>query len=311
MGQDAIRSAPGGTTLEEVAMLATAKQKKQFRDLVGTGAAHGVNIALGELDKDGLDKLLGNGDELRAAVIETVTKKARELSISNQFANEEVSSTYVYPKEYRRVDLIGQTNRLRQLFPGIGFADDKLREAPLPKGAEGWFAIPRWQSFGATYKVALEKVLAKLAETRTDSFYNYRAGALGPGYLRQTDRKIRMMEKIGEAQEGYDILVVGAQFGLRHRGRSVRRACEVFVGNEFGFGAFEVGIMSLTHPERFVRWEQLHTDCAGDEYSPGADGQFDLAPIFDWHACRLEFDAGWFDIAYEYCGSVSAFLPQE
>ena len=78
-------------------MLATAKQKKQFRDLVGTGAAHGVNIALGELDKDGLDKLLGNGDELRAAVIETVTKKARELSISNQFANEEVSSSYAYP----------------------------------------------------------------------------------------------------------------------------------------------------------------------------------------------------------------------
>jgi len=48
----------------------------------------------------------------------------------------------------------------------------------------------------------------------------------------------------------HDILVVPAQFGLRHRGRSVRRVREVMNANEFGLGVFAIGIMLLTHPER-------------------------------------------------------------
>ncbi len=289
-------------------MTAIASQKKQLRDLVGSGAAHGVNIALGELDNDGLIKLLDNGDELRAAVIQTITSKAKELSVSNQFANEEVRSGYEYPKEYKRKDLVPQTNILRQLFPGLGFADEKVMEAPLPKGAEGWFAIPRWQSLGATYQEALEKVLSKIAEART--FTNYRKGQIEPERLRQTDRKIQKMQQIGDTQKDHDILVVPLQFGLRHRGRSVRRAREVFQGNEFGLGAFEVAILALTHPERFVRWKQLHTDCPGDEYAPGAVGKFVRAPIFIWDDGELVFSSVWFGHALEFYGSVSAFVPQ-
>jgi hypothetical protein len=32
--------------------------------------------------------------------------------------------------------------------------------------------------------------------------------------------------------------------------------------------------MALVHPERYVRWEELDTDCAGDEFAPDADGAF-------------------------------------
>ena len=52
----------------------------------------------------------------------------------------------------------------------------------VPANAEGWFAIPKWQTFTPTYGEAVEKVLAKVNETRT--FKNWREGGLGPDHLK-------------------------------------------------------------------------------------------------------------------------------
>ena len=52
----------------------------------------------------------------------------------------------------------------------------------VPANVEGWFAIPKWQTFTPTYGEAVEKVLAKVNETRT--FKNWREGGLGPDYLK-------------------------------------------------------------------------------------------------------------------------------
>ena len=119
-----------------------------------------------------------------------------------------------------------------------------------------------------------------------------------------------MFQKLGDEQKDFDILVVPAQFGLRHKGRSVRRAREVFTANEFGLGAFAIGIMLLTHPEREVQWEQLHVDCAGDEFAPGADGVFSGAPLFHFDVGRVKFRASWYDRARGLYGSASAFVSQ-
>jgi hypothetical protein len=78
---------------------------------------------------------------------------------------------------------------------------------------------------------------------------------------------------------------------MRHRGKSVRRARETFASNEFGLGAFAIGCMALVHPERYVRWEELDTDCAGDEFAPDANGVFSEAPIFYFYDDRLGFGA--------------------
>jgi hypothetical protein len=117
-----------------------------------------------------------------------------------------------------------------------------------------------------------------------------------------------MFQTLGDEQKDHDILVVAAQFGLRHRGRSVRRAREVMQPNEFGLGAFAVGIMLLTHPERLMHYDDLYVDCAGDEYAPEADGGFSSAPFFDFDDGRVEFHAYWFAHAYDSYGSSSAFL---
>jgi hypothetical protein len=59
-------------------------------------------------------------------------------------------------------------------------------EVALPSGAEGYFAIPRWQNLAGTYNEAIEKVLAKLASTRP--FYNYREAMTGPHRSEQDER---------------------------------------------------------------------------------------------------------------------------
>ena len=118
-----------------------------------------------------------------------------------------------------------------------------------------------------------------------------------------------VFQKLAEEQNGFDILVVAAQFGLRHRGRSVRRVREILLGNEFGLGAFAVGIMLLAYPELLAHYDDLWIDCAGDEFAPDADGDFSESPIFYFDDDRLWFST--YDVSYasEDCGSVSGFLP--
>jgi hypothetical protein len=229
---------------------------------------------------------------------------------SNQYANEGVKSNYGYPNGYQQKDVHAQANRLRALISGVGFADEKLAEQPLPNGAEGYFAIPRWQTIAPTYREAVEKVFALLAKQRKGKFYNYREGQLGEQYFRQSEKTAAAFQKLGDEQKGYDILVVPAQFGIWHRGRSVRRAREVMNSLEFGLGTFAVGIMLLTHPEREVQWEQLHIDCAGDEYSPDGDGRFVSAPFFYFNGDGLGFGYSWVGAPHDDFGSPSGFVSQ-
>jgi len=297
----------------------TSGQEKSYRRLLEDATEHGTKLALDKvpLDTDGMQMVLSHGDEIRTAVAEVIIAKTREFSVSNQFANEEVKSPYAYPAGYEVKSLERQTDILRQALPKLSlgtdvaghvkFFDEYRTTTKLPAGAEGFFIIPRWQKVAATYGEALEEVLALLDKSR--KFYNYRSGQLGAKQLRQSVRTSAMLAKLAEGQPG-DFIVLPAQLGLRHRGRSVRRAREVFLANEFGLDVFTVACILLTHPEREQVWEQLHIDCAGDEYSPDADGQFESAPFFVFSGGKLKFDAHWVGDAFGNYGSASAFSPQ-
>ncbi|MBU4285150.1 hypothetical protein KKF60_02220 [Patescibacteria group bacterium] len=277
------------------------KQVKRFaEDAVDRAIAEGL------LDKDGIQKLIENGDEFQA----DITVSIKKHSLSNQFADEEVKSSYGYLSGYKPKGITEQTNILRQLFPGAGFADEKLAQQPLPPNAEGWFAIPRWQSVAKTYNEAVQKVLDLIKKQRDGNFYNHREGRIGEQYLRQHERTAKKLQMLGNQQTGFDILVVASQFGLRHRGRSVRRAREVFTGNEFGLGAFKIGCMILTHPERLQHYDDPWIDCAGDEYAPAADGDFSRAPCFSFSGGEVRFGTDWVGSASAHYGSASGFLQQ-
>jgi hypothetical protein len=237
-----------------------------------------------------------------------------------QFAKEQVkSSYYTYPKGYTARPTLKKNLKylemelalLRADFPELSGYDEKFverirsGEIVLPRGAERWMLIPRWQMLAPTYGEAVKRVFDLIASKR--NFSNYREGLLGAEYLRQHEKSVKMFQRLCEEQGNADILVVPIQFGLRHRGRSARRAHEVFKQNEFGLGVFAVALMLHTHPERLVEWGQLLIDCAGDEFTPDARGDFSRSPVF-YFSCGVRFGGRWFNIAVGYYGSASAFV---
>ncbi|MBL7141636.1 hypothetical protein ISS21_00870, partial [Patescibacteria group bacterium] len=261
------------------------------------------------IDKDGIQRVIEKGNDLQEAIM----AKLKELSISNQFADEEVKSSYGYPAGYRPKPLEEQISILRGYWPKLDPSKQiiELERKPLISGAEALFAIVHWQTLAPTYGDALEKeVFPAIKTQRKGKFYNYREGNTGPQYLRQHERTAQKFQVLNEQQKNCDILVVPAQFGLRHRDRSARRAREVFTANEFGLGAFAAGIMLLTYLERLVSYGDLWIDCPGDEYCPNAGGQFASVPYFRFRDDGVGFGTRWSGLASGSFGSVSAFLPQ-
>lgn len=232
-------------------------------------------------------------------------KNAQEVV---SYAGERVPSSYGYPAGYRPKPLDLQIQILRAEFPKLGSYDKAAAAKAPPAIMEGVFAIPRWETVAPTYGEAVELVIAKIAARR--AVCNYREGQLGPDRLKESVRKVEMTAKLREAQKGHDILAVPAQFGLRYRGCSVRCARELFADNEFGLGAYEVGIMVLTHSERFTAYEDLFADCPGDEYAPESDAGFTAAPCWHFYDGGLGFGTCDVDDAHPVCGSASAALPE-
>ena len=270
-----------------------------------------------KLDEARAQRLNERGGELQ----DGIAKLIADLSQSNQYANEEVRSNYTYPKEYKGPKPINdQIKAIAKIF-GLdpSHALEFAKTLPeLPNGAEGWFAIPSVDALAAKhfpevtdpiqkYCQAVQIVHTKIADSR--SFYNYREGQITPAQLRVHARTAHALDLIAETQKG-DILIVAAQLGMRHRGKSVRRAREVFVANEFGLGSLAVGSIVLTHPERLVRWEELDMDCSGDEFSPEADGDFSRSPYFGFSDGRVRFGTSFVGGPHGYFGSVSGFLSQ-
>ncbi|MEX0933689.1 MAG: hypothetical protein WD003_00290 [Candidatus Paceibacterota bacterium] len=288
---------------------ATTGQIKQINRF-GSDAIEKVLEDLG-LDNPGAQRVIEHGDEFARAIREVALTSLKDLSVSDKYKNEEVTSKYGYLSGYTKPKSITeQTNILRQIFPGIGFADEKLAEREVPTHAEGWFAIPKWQTVAPTYVEAVQKVLEAIHVARNGKFYNFRDGQITSERLRQSAKTEAMFQKLGDEQKNHDILVVAAQFGLCHRGRSVRRAREVMQVNECGLGAFAVGIMILTHPERLQHLDDLWIDCAGEEFDdPTAVVRFDRAPVFSFNVGRVEFGTRWYVSAHGHYGSVSSFLP--
>lgn len=288
----------------------TDGQRKQYKRFVEDAAELALTHA--GVDKEGLQRLIESGGEFQKGMIGLIT----QFSALDQFADEEVVSTYGYGKGFKGPNSLDeQAKVLRRHFPSLGSFDKSLATKPAPSFMEGYFAIPHWSLIADTYGEAVESVMRQIVSTR--KFRNYCKGEIGPSQLRETARKANMLQKLRDEQKGHDILVVAGQFGLRQAGRSFRRARFVMKGNEFGFGAYEVGIMLLTHPKRLAVHGELSIVCAGDEYAPKADAVSLKALNWSFHLGMLVLrsnDAGlnkdYSKREYGYYGSASGSLPE-
>jgi len=260
---------------------------------------------LKQLDQNRLELVLELEDKLKAELASAAQKIIQRLTESDKFIAEETISRREYPASYRVRPVEAQVTALREAFPALGGCIERLARNQVPEQAEAWFAVPRWQALAPTYNDAVGMVADVLESKRR--FSNRIAGNLGPKYLRQNERTRLAEDILAKQQPGSDILVLAAQFGLRHRGCSARRARVVMAGNEFGLGAFALGCMLITHPERLSLIDTLMIDCSGDEYSLRADTVFDRVPLFDFDLGGLEFSVFFDDRARDLWGTPTAF----
>lgn len=279
----------------------TQKQNEQYFGFVKDVVECALNKM--SLDEDRLQRLIKNRGEFQEAILMAVTK------ISNKFADEEMKSNSHYPVGYKPRGIAEQVKCLRELFPDLSDADEKLAEQDLPLYAEAWFAIPRWEKIAPTYCEALQKVLDRVKKVRSNWFLH----DFGPSNLRQLKKSAKAIQKLELEQKNHDILVVPAQFGLRHQGRSIQRAREVMNDSEFGLGAYAVGIMLLTHPERLQHLIDFQIHCAGDEHTSGCYDDFRFSPhyMYDggWYReTKFQFSMSWINNADSNSGSASGFL---
>ncbi len=239
----------------------------------------------------------------------------------NDVSLEEMESNYTYPPEYSGPKPIKEQITILAQILNLDPKDAReyVEHLPkLPEGAEGWFAIPSHKALEKLfpnitddterYCAGVRLVYGKIFDSR--KAYSYRDGQIVPDRLRTTNRTTHALDIIAQNQPG-DILVVPAQLGMRHRGRSVRRARECFLSNEFGLTALAVGSIILTHPNRLVRWEELDMDCAGDEFDdPDSGGDFFHAPLYITGGGEggIMFGTRWYDRVYKRYGSASAFV---
>ena len=284
----------------------TPEQTERLRETLNDALQRGLRLALEKLDEHSARMVLDLQEKLQTEVTSSVEKIIQRFTVSEKYKEEEAVSRRQYPAPYRVRPIEAQTTALRNLFPGLHSPMEKLARRTLPDGAEDWFAIPRWQNVAHTYGEAVQKVIGLLAESRR--FSNRITDRLGDKFLRQSERSALAERIIAGQQHNHDILIIAAQFGLLYRGCSARRARVLMGTNEFALGAFSVGCLLLTHPERLSHLDTLMLDCGGDEYSLRGDGAFDRVPLFDFDLGGIEFSVFYEDRARNLWGTPTGFV---
>jgi hypothetical protein len=284
----------------------TEQQNAALQQYLAEAVREAYGTAIDELDRQSVESVLQSHNELKSEIVGQIVNAIQRHAVSNKYLSEAVGSDRGYPANYRVRPIEAQTTGLRTAFPKLGSCIEKLARLPLPEGAEGWFAIPRWQALAPTYDEAAEMMLEMLGKRRR--FSNRIAGRLSEAFLRQTARSRLADEILADQQAGNDILVVAAQAGMLHRGWSARRTGAAMAGNEFGLGVFAFAATLLTHPERLSSSDALMVDCCGDEYSIHGDSTFDRIPLFDFDPSGIEFSIFYEDRARNLWGSPTGFL---
>lgn len=304
---------------------ATAQTVTQ-RDPKGIGFINKVGAIY---DKAGLSEDEAQLVNQAPGLSELIRNFIAENRVPNKYKDQEVRSKYTYPKEYKgprpieeQIKTIAQAlglNPAEALEFAKNLPDFKtfVPEYALPH--VGWFAIPSVDAIATKHFHnvvdsaerncrAILFILDNIAATR--SFHNWRKGQITKERLRISERTEQGLVILAQIQKG-DILVIAAQLGMTHRGRSTLRAEECFAGNEYGFTSVMGGSVARTHPERFVRFEELDMDLLGELFDdPDSGVRFGDSPYLGFSDDGLKFGTGPRDDAAGIYGTASFFLPQ-
>ncbi len=203
-----------------------------------------------------------------------VTKLIGDCVRGGKHAAEAVeASDYVYPKKFGVAPkpVAEQIGILRRYFPKLVTYTGKAIDAKSSVYAEGKYVFPHWRTLGETYQQARELVMSHLMKQRKFCVHPS-CSSFDFERQRRNARTEEMLDEVRGAQENADMLIVPAQFGKVHRGKSPRMITEELARTEFHLGVVEVGCMLLTHPERIQYGHAHWIVCAGDEFLPSISG---------------------------------------
>lgn len=284
----------------------TANQEKEVRSMTDAALRDGFESVIREIDTRGARAILENKCRIGEELSKSVRTILRDYAVSSEYEKEDVPSRRVYPRNYFVRPVEAQVTELRKAFPGkVDSCYEKIGSKRVPPGAEHWFVYPRWQLIGATYEEAVNAAIDAMARRRR--FSHRLQSRLGDQFLRQTQRTTIAEDILAKQQPGADLLVVPAQFGMRFRGCSARRARSLMDGNEFGLGLFALACMLLTHPERLAI-DSLMLDCSGDDYALEGKYYFNHVPLIDYDLSGVELSCFYNDRACEEWATPTAYL---
>lgn len=226
-------------------------------------------------------------------------------------SNKEIPSECDYCYQYQKISK--QIDCLLELFPEIGNNTEIINNQNLylPLEAEEWFVIPKWQNLAPTYLEAVKKVIDKIKKIQGDSFKNYLEKDLeNSSFFHQSPESLESLQALN--QSNCDFLIIAAQFGRRHRGRSPGKVLEIiniYNNNskfkEIPLGLYSVGIMLLTHFDRLkFRDDLLWIDCIGDWI---INENHLLYPCIINNGGKIRINARTNHFSYDY-GAVTGFI---
>lgn len=326
----------GSTVPEKTTLNITPTQEQITKLLRNIGSSVGCPEITNLIHRIGLDRkavqrLLGRSREVIPALASgrILGEILETLALPDDFSLEECHSTFGYFSGYRAPftlkenleDMQKELAILRKTFPEFKHSifDDfyygQIQHGGivLPWGAERWTLLPDWRKLANKYGMALKKALEGIEKAYgSNGFHNYCDANTNVETL--MDRlnlfggTACSLEKLARMQNNADILIVPVQLGLRHRGRSVRRAHASMSPCEFGLGSVEASFILLTHPERLQNKNDLWINCTGDM------NQVNTFQVnsFRFHAgslYRLNAHLGAREASSDF-GPITAFLPQ-
>jgi hypothetical protein len=208
--------------------------------------------------------------------------------------------------------IVKQVNVLGQLFPGIGYANERLALQHPPKGAEDWYAVPKWNMVGKTYVGALEKALSLISNIRKGSLCPY----YGNRWIDFADLKINKQTEnainiLNIQQEPYDVIVFPCQLGINRIGQSSLDSKNNLSPWEFPLDPFSVACILLTHQDITLKSKEIVSIlCPGSEYDRAGDGSFSGTPSFVFYDDVVEFIDIYEDILDESFGPATGFFHE-
>lgn len=275
------------------------------------------------LDKIGAQKLIESGDELHT-VRKFLSDKIKELSDSLLYSDEVVKSSYGYLSGYymarpveEQIATLRQHDWGRVVDWSLNKAQQQMLAKPKPQGSEGYFAVVFDRTMVTHHdddltvdqSIPVTRVLRALHRHKYDVVEKYNDGELRFSYYRRIRNSTDKMKQLWESQGSpKGILLIPAQLGLAHAGKSVLRARVVMRGSEFPLDAYEVLQMILTHDDRLRHYHDLWINLPGGEYSPDVYTCFNSSMYIGFSDGVIVFGYYAVNEPYRYFGSASGFL---